>query len=233
MTIKTQQGIMILGTHPTCGKTAVAAGLGASMIEAGFRVQAYKPLIFRDEPLLGPAPDQRFLNLVTQQYIQADTLCLQSAWDLSMPLWNRMIEQCKSLQYPCLLEGPGIASTPWQLLNHRLIDGVDVAQQLGLSIILVAPAGEDFLASTRSALAFIRSKQMDAIGIIRVQTQASQDLAPADAMLLSQLDNITFLGDLPYSPSIVVSNQQQGNLIRLTQENIDLLPLQLGIGLKL
>lgn len=234
-TINTLEGTLILGTDSGCGKTTVTAGLTAAIMTSGFRVQAFKPLVFCPEVALNPTQEQVFINKITQQYIHVDTITAPSPWELTMPLWNRMIEQCKQLQYPCFLEAPGQVATPWQILDGRITDGPDVAQQLGLSVLLVAEAGGDFLEKTRSALNFLHSRNIEPLGFIRVQTTPdSRDLlSPQEPFLLAREQAVPFLGDLPYSPSISVAGLQQGNLIRLIQENIDLLPLQVGMGLTL
>lgn len=233
---KLLDGILVLGADSACGKTVITAGLAASLIESGFRVQAYKPLAFCPAVSLKQGQEQAYLNKITQQFIQAETLHLESPWDMTVPLWNRMLEQCKTLQYPCLLEGPGLVSTPWQLVNRQPVDGPDMAKDLGLPILLVARAEPDFVAKTRAALAYIQSKLGESLGFIRVQTMPdSQDADHGlqEAMMISQEYGVPFLGELPYSPSISVQGMQQGNLIRLVQDNIDLLPLQMGIGLTL
>lgn len=233
---KTLEGMLVLGTDAGCGKTTVITGLAAALIESGFRIQTFKPLVFCQEASMSGNLDQMFMNKITQQYIQASAIQATSAWDLGMPLWNRMIEQCKTMQYPCILEGPGQVATPWQILNHKITDGIDIATQLGLPILLVAKTDPTFLEKTRTALSFLKQRSANIIGFIRVQTtppSRESDLNPNEPFLLSNNYTTPFLGDLPYSPSISVTTLQQGNLIRLIEENIDLLPLQIGIGLKL
>jgi dethiobiotin synthetase len=233
---KTLEGILILGTDTACGKTVLTAGLAAAILEAGFRVQAYKPLVLCPDLSLKQGQDQAFLNKISQQFIQAETLHLPSPWEMTVPLWNKMLDQCKTLQYPCLLEGPGQVSSPWQLLNNQITDGLTIAKDLGLPVLLVSRAEEAFMAKTRAALTFMLHRQITPLGFVRVQTVPTGgpvDHAAHEALMLSQEFAVPFLGDLPYSPSISVSPIQQGNLVRLVQENIDLLPLQMGIGLTL
>lgn len=229
-------GVLIVGTDRGCAKTVVTAGLAAAIGAAGFHVQALKPLAFCPDLSLNRNQDQAFLNKITQQYIQAETINAASPWEVSVPLWNKMLEQCKTLQYPCLLESPGQVASPWRITGHTIVDAPDVAKQLGLSVLLVAKAEETFFEKTRAALSFIQARGVESIGFVRVYT-APGDEQPEDSLsevlLLTQHFGVPFLGELPYSPSISVSTLHQGNLLRLTQENIDLLPIQLGIGLKL
>jgi dethiobiotin synthetase len=228
-----REGLLVLGTEAGCGKTALITGLAASLNEAGLRVQALKPLEFCTDVSFHKGRDQAYLNKITQQYMQVETLHAASPWEVTPVLWNRMIEHCKSLQYPCLLEGVGSVATPWQISNGEIVDGVDVALLLKLPVLLVAKADGNFLEKTRHALSFLQDRQATITGFIRVQTELTSQSSEEEALLISQHYSVPFLGELPYSPSISVQTLQQGNLIRLTQENIDLLPLQMGMGLAL
>jgi dethiobiotin synthetase len=233
---KTQQleGLMIVGAGNGCGKTVVTAGLAAALGDNGFRVQALKPLVFERASSINRDRDQDYLNKVTQQFVPAETIITSTSQEVSLILWNKMQEQYKSLQYPCLLEAVGQVATPWRIdSTGTMADALDVAKQFSLSVLLVAKTGENFLAETRGALTFLQSRQMTPVGFIRVSTtpDADPEVAFPEALLISQQYQVPFLGDLPYSPSISVPGLQQGNLIRLIQENIDLLPLQVGMGL--
>ncbi len=234
---QTLEGMMIVGTDRGCGKTIVTAGLAAAIREAGFRVQALKPLSFCQESAIQRDPDQPFINKISQQYIQADTICAPSPWEVTIPTWNRIMEQCKNFQYPALIEAPGQVATPWQISAHKITDSLDICCQLDLSLLLVAQAGPDCLEKTRSALSFIQNRDLGPVGIICVETSPLdsqwEERTFSEMLLLSQSYETPYLGTLPHSPSISVSSLQQGNLLRLTQENIDLLPLQIGIGLKI
>lgn len=228
--------MLVLGTEAGCGKTVAIAGLAAALGVSGFRMQALKPLDFCEKHALNGHTEQQFLNKVTQQFIQAETIHAPSPWEVPPVLWNRIIEPCRSLQYPCLLEGPGQVATPWQIAQGRLFDSLDVARMLDLPILLVSRADTRFLEKTRSALTFIQSRGFTPLAFLAVETEAStrsQETFLQETLLLSQHYTVPFLGLLPHSPSISVTLGQQGNLIRLTQENIDLLPLQMGIGLTL
>src|SRR4051812_5438329 len=135
---KTLEGILVLGTDSGCGKTVVTAGLAKSLNEEGFRVQALKPLMFCKQGSFYQGLDQNYFNKITNQYILVETLYADSPWDVETPLWLKMLEQCKTLQYPCLLEGVGQVASPWRLGRDEVTDGLDVAKDLGLSILLVA-----------------------------------------------------------------------------------------------
>lgn len=234
LTTQRLEGVLIVGTGYGCGKTSVTAGLAAALIENGFQVQAFKPLAFSEQISFTKGMEQNYINKVTQQYTPVETLYAPSAWDIPIPLWNKMIESCKQTQYPCLIEAPGQVATPWRIAQSTVTDATDIAKQLGISVLLVAQADEHFLEETRAALTFLKARDITPIGLIRIQTRSQKEPpSPAEPLLIGQNFGIDFLGDLPYSPSISVAGQQQGNLVRLVQESIDLLPLQMGIGLKL
>lgn len=227
-------GLLVLGTDWQCGKTTLMTGLAAAFIENGLRVQALKLLAFGEETAFHRGQEQAFINQVTQQFIQADTFYAPSPEALTMPLWHKLIDTCRHFQYPCFVEGPGQVATPWQIVNGQITDGADVAKQLGLNVLLAAKAGPRFIEQTRSALSFLEAKGITPVGFIRVHTQpGTMPEDDNDPVMISHQHATPFLGDLPYSPSISVPGMQQGNLIRLTQDYIDLLPLEMGIGLKL
>lgn len=232
----TTDGILILGTRAGCGKTVVTAGLAAALGNTGFQVQAFKPLIFGQIKGLEYNLEQAFLQKIVPQYVAMETIQVVSPWDFPAPLWNKLLENCKSFQYPCLLEAPGSIATPWRIHSHQTTDALAVAESLGLRVLLVGNNGPSFLEEMQLALTFLQSRQMSTVGFIRTHITAHQPeslFSDAETLLLSQHFATPFLGDLPYSPSISVSGLQQGNLIRLTLDHIDLLPLQMGIGLTL
>lgn len=228
--------ILVLGTDSQCGKTVLTAGLAVVFTQAGFRMQAFKPLSFVTDLTSVETDDQAFLNQITQQYIQVNTLSVPSAWEVTPLHWNKIITQCQQFPYPCLLEGPGQIATPWRRQDHLLKDALDVAATLEAGIILVGKAEPMFLEKMLLAIAFAQARAVQILGFASVFTQPSQDedvQILQDAWYLAQQTGVAFLGIIPYSPSIQVHRLNQGNLVTLTQNNIDLLPLQMRIGVTL
>lgn len=226
--------ILVLGTDAQCGKTVFTAGLAAVFTQSGFRMQAFKPLSLLAYTM--GTDDQAFLNHVTQQYMQANTLFFPSAWEVSLPQWNKLLTQCQQFPYPCLIEGPGQIATPWRKQDHDLKDGLDAATALEAGILLIGKAEPLFLEKMRLAIAFAQTRATQILGFSYIYTQAPQDndlQIPQDAWYLSQQTGVPFLGTIPYSPSISVERLNPGNLITLIQNNIDLLPLQMQIGVTL
>ncbi len=229
-------GLLILGTEADCGKTVITAGLAAAIQTLGFRVQAYKPLEFLPNVSLVRGLDQQFHNRITQQFLHAETALADSPWDVTASTWHKVIESLKALEFPGIIESPMQVGMPWRIQGQTLIDAVDIARQFNYPILLVGRAEPAFMARMRLALEYLQSRQMNVIGFIKnhVQTPVeAMDAISAEAMLLAQHYTVPFLGEMPYSPSISVASRQQGNLIRLIQDNIDLLPIQFGMGLTL
>jgi len=230
-------GLMVVGAERNCGKTVASVGLAMALAQEGFRIQVLKPLAFASKPGFHPGLDQDYINKVTQQLMHTDTLALPSPWDVTPVLWNRMREQCKQFQYPCLLEGMGQVSTPWRIRNHAVTDALDLASELNLAILLVIKAGDSCLEEARTALSFIENRKADLAGLIRVYTDSGTENRRGsdldETMILSQEYRAAFLGDVPFSPSISVERGYHGNLVTLIAENIDLLPLQMKMGLKI
>src|SRR5690606_12960181 len=159
-----------------------------------------------------------FLTQVTQQMLPVETLHVQSPWEVSPITWARWLEPCKNLQYPCLFEAPGQVASPWQIHQGVVTDACDAAHMLKLSVILLGRSGPQFPAQTREAMTYLFARKVHPAGFIRVipHEQASPP-DPAEALLISQITGVPFLGDLPYSPSISVEQMRQGNLIRLVE----------------
>jgi dethiobiotin synthetase len=229
-------GVLVLGSGTRCGKTVVTAGIAAALTESGFRVHALKPLSF----VSGSSPvysDQLYLNQITRQFSTDDPIMVASPLDVTPLLWNRVIDACRTSPFPLLVEGPGQVSTPWRInARQEVTDATDVAVLLGFPVLLVASAGTPFVAQTRLSLDWLYARQIEVIGFVRVCSASAEEvdgIAPdtMDPLLVSRLCGTPFLGDLPYSASISVSSGQQGNLIRLVETQIDLLPIQQGMGL--
>jgi dethiobiotin synthetase len=224
------EGVMIVGSDRQCGKTVVTAGLACALAASGFHIQAFKPLG------IGPAgdEDQQYIDKITQQFSAGQTLKADSPHEVSTALWHRMMEQLKSTLYPCLIEAPGQVAMLWRMTGQP-VDALDIAQTLGLSVLLTTRADDCFMEKTRSALSFISGRGVSLLGFIAVQTQPGENAETIgqEAFIVSQEFKTPVLGSLPYSPSIQVSLLQQGNLLRLVEENIDLLPLQMGMGIML
>lgn len=226
-------GVLIAGASRQCGKTVVTTGIAAALGQSGVRVQAYTPLVFAKPTSLTARHEQLFINTVTGQYMASESLLADSAETVTVPEWNRLMETCGTFPYPVLLDCPGQIATPWAFIKNQLQDVANVAKSLDMPVLLVAKGDQTFLESTRLALTFLMAQGARPIGFIRVATQPEDRPEAWSALMVSQQFQLPFLGDLPYSPSVSVLAGQQGNLIRLTEESIDLLPLQYAMGVHL
>jgi dethiobiotin synthetase len=226
------EGVLIVGTQPKCGKTVITAGLAAAMIEGGFQVQAIKPLEFLPGISLMRGHDQIYLDKITRAMQHTDTIHAASCHDVSNIDWNRVTDVSRKTAFPVLLECPGTVAAPLRFTGDLVLDVVDFAKALGISILLVTPKSDQLVGQMAAALAYLNERQADIMGWVGVETSTTK--APyweTESLYLSHQYRLHCLGVLPYSPSISVEGLQQGNLIRLTEMSIDLLPLQQALKL--
>ena len=114
-----------------------------------------------------------------------------------------------------------------------MLDVVALSKILGLPILLVTPYSDALISQIAPAITYLQAHHADVVGWTGVQTEPG--ILPshweAEGLYLAQQYHLHCLGTLPYSPSISVEGMQQGNLIRMTENNIDLLPIQQAIRL--
>lgn len=224
--------LIVTGAMPRCGKTAATAGIAGALLESGLRVQAAKPLGFKDD--FGEGTDQRFLDRVTRAMQTLDQNRVPSAYEVTPIIWNRALEACRNLVYPALIEAPDTAAAPLFLDGSHVRTAVDLADQMRAPMLLVVRKHERLYAETTPVMAYLNSQEASVIGWLAVETRP--DPCPhwdTEMLLLSREYQMTCLGVLPYSPSIATEREQQGNVIRLTQDNIDMLPVLEGLRIEL
>jgi len=229
-------GLLVVGTADDCGKTVVTTGLTAAIKEKGFLVQALKPLelgnLVASEVFY---TDQKYMNEVIRPLSALDTLSLLSAYEMTVPLWQQLCHFCKKPGVPCLFESVGDLFTPLAWLEGQRYDATHLAQSLGLPMVLVCQKEPGFLSRLIPTVLYAKERGMTVVGWVAVETQPipeSQLPHWETEVLWFQQEFLTpLLGELAFSPSIDVQFGRQGNLIRQTQEGIDLLPIQQALNL--
>ncbi len=233
-------GLLIVGTHPECGKTIATTGLCGAMIENGFRRQAIKPLEFAPAGSLKQTLDQDFMNRVLRPMQRPENLIFESFYENTNIEWKRLIHNIRSMTYPCIIESPGSYASPLSFdLNpdkdNTLKDAVSLSKNLGTAILLVTEKSPQLLENMRAALSYLRSEESDLMGWISVEThQSSANSTPnweLESQYIVREGEVPYLGNIAYSPSIGITHGHQGNLIKQTQEGIDLLPIQMATGM--
>jgi dethiobiotin synthetase len=235
-------GLLVAGTHARCGKTAFCAGLVGALFELGFRLQALKPLAFLPEKVLYPTYEQDFFNRLSLEQgsdrfrnpQQLDAWATPSAHTVSNADWRRLIHIAQRRVDPYVLEAPGGIGMP--ILNSdQSLDVIDLARALQAPIILVTSKSSDVLSVVPTALAYAALREAPLLGWLAVETEpmsaSALDRWQEDVFYLRRQFQAPYLGELPYSPSISVEAGRQGNLYRLTESSLDLLPIQQTLNL--
>lgn len=230
---QTPRGIVVVGTHPKCGKTVASAGIAGTLKQVGFKVQAIKPLCFAAKVSISHGQEALFCDKVAPPLEVADSILAESAHQVSQKDWARMLDGCQRRAYSYLLEAPGMLASPVRNLQETILDAIDLAKDLDNPILIVTPKQPDIIAAMAPALVYLWNRNTQPLGWIAVETQpTSTPHWDMDVLYLVQHYQIPYLGEIGYSPSISVEACQQGNLLRTTEMGIDLLPIQQALDLR-
>ncbi len=228
------RGLIVTGTHPKCGKTVACAGLAGVLNELGFHAQAMKPLAFQPEVSLRKGYEQAFFDRIIPPLQHVDVLTTEAPRSVNPVAYQRLLETCRKRVYPYLLESPGNAATPIRFSSTELLDAADLAETLGLQMLVVTAKQPDIIGALAPVFAYLWSRDAKVAGWLAVETTPidTPDWDQEILYLRAQYD-VPFLGEIPYSPSISVEALQQGNLLRATETGVDLLPIQQALELLL
>jgi dethiobiotin synthetase len=226
------RGMVVTGTHAKCGKTIACAGLAGVLNDLGFHAQAMKPLAFQPRVSLRRGYEQSFFDRVIPPLQMVDVVTSESPRAVSPMEYQRLMEACRKRVYPYLLETPGNAATPIRLASEEMKDAADLAETLGLPMLVVTSKQPDIIGTLAPVLAYLWSRDAKVAGWLAVETHPVEtpDWDYEILYLRSQHD-VPYLGEIPYSPSISVETLQQGNLLRATELGVDLLPIQQALDL--
>jgi dethiobiotin synthetase len=226
------QGIMVVGTSARCGKTVACAGLAGALSQLGFRIQAMKPLGFTPKVSITSTRESLFFNKVLLPIEPVETIWAESAHQLTVKHWQRVMELCQRRNYDYLLEAPGQLASPLRYVQGDAFDATDWAQALQTPLLIVTPKQPEVIAVMATAFSYLWRKNASVLGWIAVEcAPSSLPYWDADVLYLTQQYQVPYLGEIAYSPSISVEACQQGNLIRTTEMGVDLLPIQQSLQL--
>lgn len=229
---KGPHGIVVVGTHPHCGKTVACAGIAGAMAQLRFRIQAIKPLGFTPKLSITSAKETFFFNKVLPPLEMADTVWTESAHQVTAKDWQRAMELCQRRVYSYILEAPGMLGSPVRYIQGEVFDASDWAQALQSPILIVTSKQPDVIANMGPAFSYLWRKNAQLLGWIAVETSSSNTpYWETDVLYLTQQYQVPYLGEISHSPSISVEACQQGNLIRTTEMGLDLLPIQQALQL--
>jgi dethiobiotin synthetase len=229
------KGLLVVGTQYQCGKTTFTAGLTGALRQNKFNVSAYHPVTFQNAVSIHKGLESQFISTVTGQVSPKESIHVETAEEISLTHWHSIQNTLRDSPYPIIIDTPGLLSTPWRIQGRLIEDALSLMPDW--PVVLLSTGQSDFLDFSRLALAYLQSRNTQVVGFISTQTSAktpetSLHNLTQSAMLLSQVHKIPYLGHVGYSPSICVLSMSQGNTIRMVEDAIDLLPIQLAMGLR-
>lgn len=231
-------GVIILGTEAGCGKTVFATGVAAALREEGFPTRAIKPFLFSATADGGETAGNElsFMSSIARTPLNYPTFLIDKRGSIPPTNWQHFVTMCASKQHLTFVELPGSCATPVSFAESHMgtvspdwKDSADFAIELDLPVILVARHNFELLEKTALAVTYLRNKGAGLIGVATVETKELPvskqfKLTRADLELsLSNRMGTHFLGCIQYSPSISVARVNQGNLIKMTSQGIDML----------
>ncbi|MEM0951526.1 MAG: hypothetical protein AAGI66_05205 [Cyanobacteria bacterium P01_H01_bin.74] len=181
--------------------------------------------------------DMQYFQTVLPQLPQFETQLCEGPDAVKPHHWQAVIDACNRLPSPYLLETPGALSSLMAIRKTGYCDATDLSHALDAPILLVIQRHPDLAGQLIPLLAYCSQEDVPVVGWLAVETTApdTSGFITADwesaALAISTEYQVTYLGCIPHSVSISVPLCQQGNLIRNTECNIDLLPLQHALNL--
>jgi dethiobiotin synthetase len=224
------RGLIIFGTESFTGKTAVMSALCAQMKEDGYQARAIKPLCIGSRVAVDA--ELSFIGRVTENPQAYEVSRTVVPGSISEFQWQCALSACRDASDDfTLIEMPASPATPlvWQEdPQSGWLDGADFAAQLNWPCILLTRYGLKTVEQLVFTSQHLILKGVKILGVVCVTTtpDAAPDLLPENIdMILSERLGVPFLGTVPYSQSISVLDQIQGNLIKLVSSHLDLLPV--------
>ena len=250
-------GLVVVGTTPQCGKTTVVAGLTLALAAMGQRVLPLAPVELDatdDKKITG----QFVLNHLCKQagFPPADfqPVMLSKAGQLSKNQWHHLTSQLGQQPYPVIIDTPMTVALPWggtQGVNQPAPESLGsataaysalrLAADLQWPVLVVTPYSVAGLAMVLPVLQWLNSLalpiQSPIAGWVAVEQSPLGPNAKAewDDVLpwVTQATQAPYLGALAYGPQVSIPMGYVGELVDRVEMGLDLLPLQLAMGLSL
>jgi len=230
-------GLTVLGSESNCGKTAFMTGLTAILRQQGLIVRAVKPVC------IGPRErgeaELSFISSITGTPKNYPAVFLSSPKNFSHIQWSQAVSICLNSKEITLVEAPmslASAMTVEQTEDNGLTrcwkDSADFAVELHFPVVIVARHNEEAIERLVLSWAYAKSRGLDVIGFVTVETAFGQGSVFESGLTRSEVDlllqsrtGLPYLGCLKFSPSISVHRVNQGNLVKMTESGVDLLPV--------
>ncbi|MFA6211944.1 MAG: dethiobiotin synthase [Candidatus Obscuribacterales bacterium] len=227
------QGLTIIGTEAGCGKTVFMTGLSALLRQQGIDVRAVKPIVLGTKERA--ESEISFICSISGTPRNYPASIISSAKNLSEAQWEQSLSVGLAASQFTFVETPGGCASPMSFeqnsvgtLAHSWKDTRDFARELGYPCIIVAHHNHE--AIEKLVLAYSYMQELPITGMVTVETVANEGKVLESkltrtevALLLASRTTAPYLGCLKFSPSISVPRVNQGNLIKVISEGVDLL----------
>lgn len=254
----TVQGLTVVGTEAGCGKTAIMAGLARALRDQGQELRAIKPLAIGPREKL--ERELSFLSLVTGTPRNYGAIAVGEKqpgdvyWTEALSLVRSgrlftMVETCGSAVTPiCFETGLDIDGRETAQSKQRSgqnsgssgchwRDSRDLALELGFPVIIVARHNQEAIEKLILTHNYLTTGGVNVCGLITVEcTQGEGAMLEARLtrsdleLLLATRIAAPYLGALKYSPSISVTRVNQGNLVKVLENGVDLLAFRRALN---
>ena len=236
-----QKGLTIIGTEAGCGKTVFMTGLSALLRQQGVDVRAVKPIVLGTKERA--ESEISFICSISGTPRNYPASIISSAKNLSEAQWGQSLSVGHDSSRFTFVETPGGCASPMSFeqsnvgtLAHSWKDTRDFARELGYPCIIVAHHNQE--AIEKLVLAYSYMQELPITGMVTVETQANEGKVLESkltrtevALLLTSRTKAPYLGCLKFSPSISVPRVNQGNLIKVISEGVDLLLILKSLNL--
>jgi dethiobiotin synthetase len=200
--------LFIAGTDTGVGKTVVGCALLRAARQRGRRLIPFKPA----ETGVDPEPlDALRLHAAAGAPVPAARICLYPLRLPAAPQAAAALEDLTISIEPILERATELAAAGDGLLVEPAggllvpyapgMTGADLAEHLGLPVLLVARSALGTINHTALSVAELRRRHLEIAGVLLVQTRAAHEPhEDSNAPLIQQLTGLAPLGILPHLP---------------------------------
>lgn len=230
-------GISVLGVEAGCGKSALMAGVAATLRQQGVAVRAVKPIC--SGPQHKAEAEIAFLCSVTATPRNYPVSVLGVPAKFTLGQWQTSLSAVLSSANFTFVEGiGGVASVIAYdgTEGECYIDSAELASDLGFPCILVARHRRDCIEKLIMANSYLTAQKLPVLGFVTVETEMGEGRELEALYTRSSLELLfmartgrSYLGCLKFSPSISVLRSNQGNIIKMTEGGVDLLTIRKGL----
>lgn len=234
---------LIVGSEFGCGKTVFMCGLAGALREEGFSTRVVRPLVLKTNKNV--ESESAFLSTVGQTPLHSPITLPEGLLSSGESNWQDTVFVTENVTQLTLVEMPGGAASPvcFEGTNKRTIsnqwrDCADLSAELMQPCIVIAKHQFDSIERLITTCSYLQARGLEVIATATVETDPDagatleRQSTRADFSLgLNERTGIPFLGCIKFSPSISVHRVCQGNLIKMTETGLDLLPLMKALNL--